>query len=41
MARTSFIIKLLQNLSDDLPYTLQSLDVLFGVVEILLQALDL
>lgn len=40
-ARTSLLIQLLQDLSDDLTDTLQGLDVVLGNVKVVLQALDL
>lgn len=39
--RTSLLVQLLQDLSDDLTDTLQSLDVVLGYVKVVLQALDL
>lgn len=38
---TSLLVQLLQHFTNDLPYTLQSLDVFFGLVKVLGQSLDL
>jgi len=39
--RTSLLIQLLQDLTDDLSHALQRLDVVLGNIEVMLQASDL